>query len=99
MSRRVGSSTGLRRCLRCIGVVVVSAVAFSPAVRRGQEQMSLCVTLPPIAKRVFLVTGSTDGIGKFTAEKLAQQGAEALADERCGRECGHSRPRNDPPHP
>eukprot|EP00419_Tripos_fusus_P033719 CAMPEP_0172760460 /NCGR_PEP_ID=MMETSP1074-20121228/169615_1 /TAXON_ID=2916 /ORGANISM="Ceratium fusus, Strain PA161109" /LENGTH=281 /DNA_ID=CAMNT_0013594433 /DNA_START=122 /DNA_END=967 /DNA_ORIENTATION=+ len=38
--------------------------------------------LPPLSKRVFLVTGSTDGIGKFTAEQLAKQGCTVLVHGR-----------------
>lgn len=34
--------------------------------------------MPPLKDRVFLVTGSTDGIGKFTAEKLLKQGCTVL---------------------
>lgn len=32
----------------------------------------------PVRRRVFLVTGSTDGIGKFTAEKLLRRGCIVL---------------------
>lgn len=38
--------------------------------------------LPPFKERVMLVTGSTDGIGKFTAEKLARQGCIVLIHGR-----------------
>jgi len=38
--------------------------------------------MPPLADRVFLVTGSTDGIGRFTAEQLAKQGCTVLVHGR-----------------
>eukprot|EP00747_Dinoflagellata_sp_TGD_P205003 gnl/TRDRNA2_/TRDRNA2_78721_c0_seq1.p1 gnl/TRDRNA2_/TRDRNA2_78721_c0~~gnl/TRDRNA2_/TRDRNA2_78721_c0_seq1.p1 ORF type:complete len:290 (-),score=36.74 gnl/TRDRNA2_/TRDRNA2_78721_c0_seq1:81-920(-) len=38
--------------------------------------------LPPLSQRVFLVTGATDGIGKFTAELLAKQGSTVLVHGR-----------------
>jgi len=38
--------------------------------------------LPPLAARVFLVTGATDGIGKFTAELLAKEGCTVLIHGR-----------------
>lgn len=50
----------------------------------------------PLAERVFVVTGATDGIGKFTAEQLAGTGAtvavhgrnpqkvQAVVQEVCG---------------
>jgi NAD(P)-dependent dehydrogenase (short-subunit alcohol dehydrogenase family) len=38
--------------------------------------------LPHVAERTFLVTGATDGIGKFTAELLAQEGATVLVHGR-----------------
>jgi len=36
----------------------------------------------PLSERVFLVTGSTDGIGEFTAEQLARQGCTVLVHGR-----------------
>lgn len=38
--------------------------------------------LPPLSERIFVVTGATDGIGKFTAERLAQQGATVVIHGR-----------------
>lgn len=38
--------------------------------------------LPPLAQRVFLVTGATDGIGQFTAELLAKEGSTVLVHGR-----------------
>mmetsp|Transcript_63136 Transcript_63136/g.133280 ORF Transcript_63136/g.133280 Transcript_63136/m.133280 type:complete len:272 (-) Transcript_63136:32-847(-) len=40
------------------------------------------MALPPIMKRVFFITGSTDGIGAFTASELAKQGATVLVHGR-----------------
>jgi len=40
------------------------------------------IGLPPLNKRVFLITGSTDGIGKFTAEQLAEKGCTVLIHGR-----------------
>lgn len=40
------------------------------------------LSLPPLSSRVFLVTGSTDGIGKFTAELLAKEGCTVLVHGR-----------------
>lgn len=37
---------------------------------------------PPLADRVFFVTGATDGIGEFTAELLARQGCTVLIHGR-----------------
>lgn len=42
----------------------------------------IAVASPPLHQRVFLVTGSTDGIGKFTAEQLAKQGCTVLVHGR-----------------
>jgi len=39
-------------------------------------------TSPPLADRVFLVTGATDGIGKYTAELLALEGSTVLIHGR-----------------
>lgn len=38
--------------------------------------------LPPLRDRVFLVTGATDGIGKFTTEMLAKEGCTVLVHGR-----------------
>jgi len=38
--------------------------------------------LPPLASRVFLVTGATDGIGQFTCELLAKKGCTVLVHGR-----------------
>lgn len=43
--------------------------------RSGSSPME---QMPPLSERVFLVTGSTNGIGKFTAEKLLKQGCTVL---------------------
>jgi len=40
------------------------------------------LNLPPLKERVFLVTGATDGIGKFTAEELAKEGCTVLVHGR-----------------
>jgi len=38
--------------------------------------------LPPLAERVFFVTGATDGIGEFTAELLAKERATVIVHGR-----------------
>lgn len=43
--------------------------------------------MQPIEQQVILVTGSTDGIGKITALKLAQQGATVLIHGRSEEKC------------
>lgn len=44
--------------------------------------MAAPANLPPLKERVFLVTGSTDGIGKFTAKLLAREGCTVLVHGR-----------------
>eukprot|EP00416_Gambierdiscus_australes_P004387 CAMPEP_0171121554 /NCGR_PEP_ID=MMETSP0766_2-20121228/102780_1 /TAXON_ID=439317 /ORGANISM="Gambierdiscus australes, Strain CAWD 149" /LENGTH=318 /DNA_ID=CAMNT_0011584339 /DNA_START=89 /DNA_END=1046 /DNA_ORIENTATION=- len=51
------------------------ATARSIAVPRAEP-------MPRLQERIFLVTGSTDGIGKFTAEQLAKEGCTVLVHGR-----------------
>lgn len=43
--------------------------------------------MKPIEKQIVLVTGSTDGIGKITAQKLADMGATVLVHGRSEEKC------------
>merc|ERR1740121_655141 len=52
----------------------------SPCRKPAPKPMSL--GLPPLQERVFLVTGATDGIGKFTAEQLAKLGCTLIVHGR-----------------
>ena len=45
----------------------------------------LAMASPAAERRTILVTGSTDGIGKFTAGKLAADGHHVLVHGRCAR--------------
>ena len=43
--------------------------------------------MKPIQNQIILVTGSTDGIGKITARKLAEKGATVLVHGRSRQKC------------
>lgn len=51
-------------------------------VRRAPMSVSVEHVQPPLEQRVFLVTGATDGIGKFTAELLARRKCTVLVHGR-----------------
>jgi len=62
-------------------VAAAASVAWTVQSSPGAAMASV-PGLPPLSERVFMVTGSTDGIGKFTAEQLAKQGCTVLVHGR-----------------
>lgn len=60
----------------------MSAARAPPARQATTAAASGTDALPPLSDRVFLVTGSTDGIGRFTAEQLADEGCTVLVHGR-----------------
>lgn len=63
------------------------AVAAFEAAARDADAADL--GLPPLRERTFLVTGATDGIGRFTAELLAKEGCTVLLHGREQRKLVH----------
>lgn len=65
-----------RRQLKLVGVAAAAITFTAMSVCFSKAVAAVAVpALPQLSDRIFLVTGSTDGIGKFTAEQLALQGA------------------------
>ncbi|CAE8698386.1 unnamed protein product, partial [Polarella glacialis] len=63
-------------------VAIATAKATAAKTKAGQPSALSALGLPPLNKRIFLVTGATDGIGLHTAEMLAKQGATVLMHGR-----------------
>eukprot|EP00930_Biecheleria_cincta_P089711 TRINITY_DN79053_c0_g1_i1.p1 TRINITY_DN79053_c0_g1~~TRINITY_DN79053_c0_g1_i1.p1 ORF type:complete len:288 (+),score=31.09 TRINITY_DN79053_c0_g1_i1:64-927(+) len=57
-------------------------MSTSGGYKGGATRAPSSAGLPPLPDRVFLVTGSTDGIGEFTVELLAKQGCTVLVHGR-----------------
>ncbi|CAE8697953.1 unnamed protein product [Polarella glacialis] len=72
-----------RRQLKLVGVAAAAITFTAMSVCFSKAVAAVAVpALPQLSDRIFLVTGSTDGIGKFTAEQLALQGCTVLVHGR-----------------
>jgi len=71
-----------RRSLRAGALALLALLCACAPGRTPRALASAAAAPPPLPQRIFLVTGSTDGIGKFTAEQLAKKGCTVLVHGR-----------------
>ncbi|CAE7630370.1 DHRSX [Symbiodinium pilosum] len=70
---------------RAAVVATVAAAATGLAASWWSTPTTLAMagqSTPPLQERIFMVTGATDGIGKFTAEQLAKLGSTVIVHGR-----------------
>lgn len=63
-------------------VAAAAATSLTASWRSSSTTLAMPGGLPPVQERIFMVTGATDGIGKFTAEQLAKLGSTVIIHGR-----------------
>ncbi|CAE7601041.1 unnamed protein product [Symbiodinium sp. CCMP2592] len=63
-------------------IFAAAAAASLTASWRSSTTLTMAGGMPPVQERIFMVTGATDGIGKFTAEQLAKLGSTVIIHGR-----------------